>query len=69
MAGYYVDEARKLYGKRIAENGGTPPPAIPQPSPAASNIAMSGADVHARIGQSAISTMNTMANLSASTTS
>ena len=36
---------------------------------AMADITMGGADVHARIGQSAISTMNTMANLSASTTS
>lgn len=36
---------------------------------ATADITMGGADVHARIGQSAISTMNTMANLSASTTS
>lgn len=36
---------------------------------ATADITMAGADLHARIGQSAISTMNTMANLSASTTS
>jgi len=36
---------------------------------AMADITMGGADVHARIGQSAISTMNIMANLSASTTS
>lgn len=36
---------------------------------ATADITMAGADLHARIGQSAISTMNTMANLSASTVS
>ena len=36
---------------------------------ATAQITMAGADLHGRIGMSAISTMNTMANLSASTTS